>query len=130
MILLYWVITFCFQKQDKEWKPEDTPLVPITSNHFVTFKVTSDCTVKSFCEDKKLERSCKNLSILLEFNCVHKSNIGDDGIRDVILRDKVLQHLSPSKFIPVFISYNILCRKLKLYSLVQLHVLIQVPMIN
>ena len=61
--------------------------MPITSSTLVISEVGGDCTVKSFCEEKKLEPSYNNLSILLEFNGIDKS---DKDIRDVILMDKVL----------------------------------------
>ena len=65
--------------------------MPITSNHFVISRVAGDSTVEAFCQEKHLEPSRNNLSILLEFSSVDKSNIVKGGIRDVILMDKVLQ---------------------------------------
>ena len=67
----------------KPWKPENAPLQPVISNHFMTSTVTSECTVDEFRKEKNLEANKAN--VFIEF--------GDPiikDIRDVILEDKVL----------------------------------------
>lgn len=120
-----WVFLF-FQKQEKEWQPEDAPLRPITSNHFAVSKVPSDCTVGTFCQDNKLEPSRNNTNILLELNSVDQSSIGKAGIRDVILMDKVLQWINLN-LQEVYPNIFCICRKV-VYLLVLLHALIFVFM--
>ena len=80
--------TCLLQAQAKEWRPEDTPLVPLTSKHFVISKVKNDSTLEDVRKEKKLESS-NILDILLEYKSLDKSDIGPNGIRDVILMDKV-----------------------------------------
>ena len=71
----------------KEWRPEDAPLVPLTSKHFVISRIEEDCTIDEFCEVKNLQ--CRRLNKFLDYRNMDKSDIGCHGIRDVILMDKV-----------------------------------------
>ena len=73
--------------QEKEWKTDDAPLVPVTSNHFVVSTVESNCTLKDFLDKKSLETN--KMNVFLEYSSVDKSNLEKSGIRDVILMDKV-----------------------------------------
>ena len=69
--------------QGKKWKPEDAPLVPVTSNHFVVSSISNDCTLEEFRTEKQLESSA--LNVFLEFDSVDMLH----RCRDVILMDKV-----------------------------------------
>lgn len=77
------------QVQEKEWAPEDAPLVPITSKHFKISTVEYDCTLEEFRKDKNLKS--KTLNIFLEISRVDldKSILGNPSICDVILMNKV-----------------------------------------
>ena len=72
----------CIRAHEKKWKPEDAPLVPVTSSHFAFSTVKSDCTLEEFQTEKQLESN--TLNVFLEFNSV---DIPQN--RDVILMDKV-----------------------------------------
>ena len=89
------------QVQEKKWKPEDAPLVQLTSNHFVISDIESDCSMKDFCIKKNLK--IRNYNVFLESSSVDKSKI-PHGIRDVILMDKV----SPTyQYTPYTFYYSI-----------------------
>ena len=73
----------CICTQEKKWKPEDAPLVPVTSSHFAFSTVRSDCTLQEFWNEKQLESN--TLNVFLELN----NSVDIPQNRDVILMDKV-----------------------------------------